>query len=870
MPQSHPLIRLRREEKLRPRVPGRQPRFPQKISSLEQKTKFSNKFTAISRSVEAWEKGIEVASDPSAVMPERALVFDLIGPVREFEAVASSLGFEWLRTDRAAKGTEPVYGELDESESLDDDEDAADGASLYLTIPSHSGLQSMLENWAKFSSGLAANNKSEAVWWKLFAYLNDIRTWSPRDRIHKLVAAHISHLLQKDPDAPVIVEVDLWFRQTREERLKAMEILTDLIKDDSTTILDSVLIEEIHYHAVLVRVPASVAREVAEMHGTLANANSVMTIRAQTAQSPLQPKDSENMLERVVPALSDKPCIGAMIDGYPIEHHDLLNGRLIVLETDVTADVAPVDARYHGTAMASLIMHGDLHETGPVLDRPLAVVPVLTGQGNRESVPSEKLAIGVIQRAIQALHAGDKDKGISQKQIVVINHSICNSHAPFLGKPSPWAALLDYYGHEYGMLFVVSAGNRMEGVEVEGYDEVIGDDDKAVAAKAGTIMLAVQRGRHQRNLLSPAETVNGLTVGALHIDSGPTVPASLLDPYPGLAMASLFSASGPGVARAIKPDLVEAGGKSIGILSSDQGKLSIRPQSNPKVGQLVAIPDTRTGLPNLGGRSTGTSNAAALTTRKLLQLADVVEETYEAGGEKWLEKQTRAVILKALLIHGCRWNSVAQSLDGLFLPEETTRHVRRRASITGLMGYGHSNTGGVANGSDNRVTLLAEDSIKHDQQHEYQIPLPSALFNTKDIRRIVITLAWSTPILVGAADYRGVVMNFVDKDGKRKIWNRVSRVLQPDSNAAARGTVTHLVLEGETKTQLTNQKELLIGVQARSTRREFDNEPVPYALAVTIELASNQKSTVYAEVREVIRLREEVRLRQRNQSTVRT
>ncbi|MDE1713566.1 S8 family peptidase (plasmid) [Chromobacterium amazonense] len=600
-----------------------------------------------------------------------------------------------------------------------------------------------------------------------------------------------------------------------------------------------------------------------------------MTIRAQSIGDPLPELAPITNTLSNIPAPSDKPCIGAILDGYPIAGHQLLDGRLIVLEKDVGAVDVPVDARFHGTAMASLVLHGDLNAPGVPQARKLAVVPVLTKVRDKESTPTDKLPVGMIYRAIKTLIAGTEDGAIKPEQIVVINHSICNRYAPFAGRPSPWAALLDHFSHKHNMLFVVSAGNIEEGmplrtdhIDVEEFLE----EDPLVRTVA--VMQATQKSRYLRSLLTPAESVNGLTVGALHIDHSGAVPSPHYDPYPEHEMAALYSASGPGINRSIKPDLVEAGGRCIGSLYEGRDGPAISARGIAHVGQRTAAPDPYTGEVNLTSLSFGTSNAAALVTRTALQLADVVEPVYEQDDESWCTRRTRAVILKALIAHSCRWGDIATVLNTVFAPAGARKRSKRGASISCFLGYGRPDPARVASGNDNRITLLADDEIAHDKLHEYRIPIPKAILTSKEIRRIVITLAWSSPVSVDHADYRGMTLALANKDGKAEIWNRVKRTTktlsQPDSYASARGTLTHVILEGDTRTTFNDKDGLFIGVQARATRKKFQKEiSVPYALAVTIELASNARSTtVYEEVSEAIRLRE--RERQQDRSKVRT
>lgn len=860
MEQNYPLIRLRREKRDQQRIKnGRPPRFPKKISYQIQTEKLGATFDDIARAAEAWGKGVDVANDPRAVIPDRALVFELIGPVEKFETAAAALGFEWLAGERVAKGSPD-----EEEDEFDGDDGDSGGGVLYLTMPSQKGLKTLLERWRAFIKGASPSSSAEdKTLWALFGYLKDVRPWSAKDRVNSIVTRYVEDILSREPEKPVIVEIDLWFRASSDQRLAATVALGKLLLEEEAELLDSVTIEEIQYQAALIRVPARIARDIAQLHGRLANADEVMTIRAQSVSTTNPEQVESSMTVPSAPVAPLGPCIAAIIDGYPVSGHKALADRLVVLETDVTAIDAQVAARYHGTAMASLILHGDLQIPASPLNRKLAAVPVLISTGARETTPANRLPVGVVHRAIQALRNGTGDGEIKPSEIVIVNHSICDDYSPFSGRPSPWAALLDYYAHAYNMLFVVSAGNVLDGFSVEDFENAEDMEEATDAERLGAILLAIEKAKSGRGILSPAESVNALTVGALHADGAADIPEHLFDPYPNHEMTNLCSAVGPGVNRSIKPDVVEYGGRMVASLYNTVEGLSIRGHSTAHVGQGVAAPD-----PNMGRNDdtclvSGTSNAAALVTRTGIQIADAVEQLYRIDGENWLSRRSRAVIVKALITHGCKWDAMANLLHEVFPPEGRYKWSKRRDTIASFLGYGRPDAARVTSGEENRITLLADDEISHDQLHEYRIPIPTAILTSRDVRRIIITLAWSTPISISSSAYRGVTMSLVDASGKTEFWKRVGRIVQPNHFTSERGTLIHLVLEGNTRTSFSDPKGLFIGVQARSLGKKFEREKIPYALAVTVELASSQKTSLYADVKTAIQARIQPRVQQR-------
>lgn len=789
-------------------------------------------------------------------------MIELLGRVEEFEAAAKALGFEWLTSEYDDTSTD------DDAEEEEDDKDGVGATFLYLTMPTLKGLDTLLARWRAYKAGKLPT-KDDRVWWALFGYLQDVRVWSAKDRIDPSIAAYVELMLSADPDTPVVVEVDLWYRSEAERRDRALSTLLQLLQEVGGALLDFCSIPEINYQAALVRVPASIARRLALRDGKLANADEIMTIRPQSLYEADAGNASTPKLPPVQPwRPGGTSHIAAILDGYPVQGHVTLGTRIAVHEVDIDGGQVPVSARRHGTAMASLVVHGDLHDPQPPLNNPVVVVPVLTASsdGAAETTLPGKLPIGVIYRAVKSLVAGLDGNPASFPDVVLINHSICDKYAPFVRRPTPWAVLLDHLSHAHGLLFVVSAGNIESSFPVPAFLDKSSFDATAAKEREARILQAIEQAKGRRGILSPAESINGLTVGALHGDGGVPAPEGVVDPYPSVPMTNICSALGFGVRRGIKPDLVEFGGRQTVVVSQEKSSVAIRGFQSVHMGQMVASPDPGGSLQKVS-HSSGTSNAAALVTRAGIVIAQAVSEIFAADRINWLKLPTRAVILKALLAHGARWGAVGTMLEKTYPPSVELRgqHHRRRETITKFLGYGQPQPELVISGDQSRITLLGADIIVHDELHEYRIPLPTAMTGTRDIRRVVITLAWSAPISVTSDTYRGVGLKIVNIDGKKNFWDGVERTLQPNAKTTERGTLMHLVLEGKKKVAaLADPRGFFVGVQAFASRTQFQVAEVPYALAITLEMAQSQRSAgLYAEVRDKIQERTKARSRAR-------
>lgn len=797
-------------------------------------------------------------------------MLELLGAVSNFEQAAQALGLEWLGSMSPDKGRASSSSDDDESQDDDDlsEDDTPEAKVFYLTMPSEQGLRSLLAAWGRYTSGDRPRSTKETPLWVMFAYLKDLRTWSSRDRVDPILARYVRARLESQPDALVAVEVDLWYRNERQRRDQALQKLKDLTQEVGGEFIDQIEIPEIQYQGVLVQVPSSVALQMIDGGGGLAGLDEIMRIRPQAAfeGDELVSLEGPQLLAQQQVS-TDVKCVAAILDGYPVMQHEALAGRVVALEVDVSAADVPVNARLHGTAMASLIVYGDLAKSEPALESPVAVIPVLSvSRHTTETTPSGKLAIGVIYRALTALVQKRSQPESPLSQVVVVNHSICDTQLPFVRATSPWASLIDYFGHHHRLLFVVSAGNIPAAIPIAGVGTLQELLDMDPQVRDALVIGSFRESSGTRGLLCPAENVNGLTIGALHQDGGMPAAGTEIDPFQGLEMTSLNSALGLGVNRSVKPDLTGNGGRSsLGISINAAGQVQVHPARSTAMGHKVARPGLK-GETNRYGLSAGTSDAAALTTRSAVQIAAVLDEVFQKDGEQWSKRPTRAAILKTLLVHGARWSDVGALLYKTIMdPSNPARRQAEKNETTRYIGFGKADSGRVLDGTHNRITLLADDLIKPDERHVFKLPIPSHMLRSRDLRSITLTLSWTTPIVIFSSDYRGVGLKLVDGEGKQIFWKGVKRdeVMQPVQTTMERGTVVHIQLAGSTLWQhgKSDGHALEIGVQAMAKHESTKGAAVPYALAMTLEVAQSVDTKIYEQIRNHVRTRQQQRAR---------
>ena len=185
------------------------------------------------------------------------------------------------------------------------DEQVDDAQSmLYVTIPTLKGLQKIVSLWEALQQRRGEQPGADGEWWALFKYLSDVRPWSAKDRVDPFMDRYVERMLRDRPDAPVKVEIDLWYRSDPDLRAQARTYVDALLKTIDGTLLDFATIEPIHYQAALVEISAAQARMLGEIEGPIANADRVMKVRPQSLYRP----DGERMDD-------DDPRAGDAADG---------------------------------------------------------------------------------------------------------------------------------------------------------------------------------------------------------------------------------------------------------------------------------------------------------------------------------------------------------------------------------------------------------------------------------------------------------------------------------------------------------------------------------------------------------------------------
>ena len=542
------------------------------------------------------------------------------------------------------------------------------------------------------------------------------------------------------------------------------------------------------------------------------------------------------------------PPIAALLDGVPVQNHALLAGRLDMDDPDGLEAMSVVADRHHGTAMASLIVHGDRNVAGEVLSRRLYMRPVLYAPGNglREEPRRDRLLIDVIYRAVRRIREGDEEGAAAAPEVFLVNLSLGDAGRPFGGAMSPWARLLDYLADRYGILFLVSAGNVRRPLGIAGFGNWIEFEDASPADREQAVLTSLSEQKAFRTLLSPAEALNPIAVGAMHDDAvaGPR-GAGAVDPYSVRELPNVSSALGLGHRKVVKPDIHLPGGREHLRFQASGGAIVVAPESEGRSGLRAASPDAA-GRRDRMRLSMGTSAATALATRSAHLIFDALMDGDGGSLHADLAAGFRAVVVKALLVHRASWGSRAAFLDRHYGPHGRGKHVERRDNIARLLGYGFPNMDEARSCAPNRATLAGYGSIGAGEANIHRIPLPQSLERVTEPRRLTVTVAWFSPVNRRHRIYRRAKLE-VSALRDLETAAGVSRSSgQPSDKSVPRGTVAHTRFDGDRAVAFVDDGHVVLRVHCREQAGALD-QSIGYGIAVTIE--AGEGIPVYDEVR---------------------
>jgi hypothetical protein len=827
-------------------------------TSSEQGQRLGSKWDALQAALA--NRTAELATDLGATDPELVLVIEIIGDVEDFyRAVRRIDGLEFL--------AEIDEDQIDSAGVFIDPEDsgASVSGSLYLMATNQEALDEILQLWQLYQTDEEQPFPHNLGRWKqIFRRLSDVRRWSAQDRIRGTRALEDFAARAAAGQEVVPAEIELWYREDPAQRAAAEAEVRQVVERAGGETVSAADIGEIAYHALLVSLPIQEVEPLLDglpdqialiQSGAIAFLRPEMqaAVESVATQEPDPPFPVDEPTEA-------QPIVG-MLDGLPLANHELLGERIIIDDPDDWSSDIPAGARVHGTAIGSLILHGDGGADTRSLRTPVYARPVLRPEtnflGRRETMPHDMLPIDLIHRAVLRMVGPD---GVVPS-VRVINLSLGDINLQLANRLSPWARLLDWLSYTYRILFVVSAGNHCRPIEYPLAHHELDSLPKSELRRE-TIDLLVQNAA-QRRILSPSECMNGICVGAAHHDNSESWIAGArrdILPVEGqgnhAVLFSPISAAGMGYRRSIKPDLLAPGGRMLfRFLPGPNGSTTANPVNSSPIppGLQVASPTAQAGVLSGTQYFHGTSGSAAIASHYAGLIIEEISALEAETGDP-VDPRFWSVLAKTLLVHAAE---LPESADELRSCLGDMSPAKLRDGISRFFGYGVVNPARVIACTAERATALGWGELRSDEAAQFDFPLPPSLSGKPVPRRLSVTVGYLSPIRNRDRRHRAAQL-FISPDRDLLRLERGGA----DWHTVRRGTLQHEVLSGSGAAAFVDGDSLRVTVNCRSLVGTM-KDPVLFGLAMTLEVDALATLPIYAEVADRIRLQARARARAR-------
>ena len=165
-----------------------------------------------------------------------------------------------------------------------------------------------------------------------------------------------------------------------------------------------------------------------------------------------------------------------------------------------------------------------------------------------------------------------------------------------------------------------------------------------------------------------------------------------------------------------------------------------------------------------------------------------------------------------------------------------------KSELNQYLGFGVVNESRIHACQNNQATLIYTGVIRDGAAHEYRLPLPPCLAAETVNRRLIVTVAWFSPVNHGHQDYRGA-----------QLWaTPAHKVINADNgdyyhHHLKNGTIFHEVRKGDKAASFTEGDFLAIQVHCNG-RAGYEGIDVPYALVVTLDTPGSDLP-IYEEVK---------------------
>lgn len=372
-------------------------------------------------------------------------------------------------------------------------------------VGSPGAFRALATRWRQFQGrSLRLNDRA---WLPFWAALEAVTPWGPLARTHATGIWARWEAAQARGEQLFQFEAELWPRKSQVYRAADARWVTRLVENLGGRCVQALWRPELNYYALRLEVPAGALRRVRESPNGLLACGALKRLRPLDrflAAVPAVPP-TEELPKEMADLSPEIPPVVALLGGLPAGAHPQLRGRVVSNPTNAPA--CPVSTQIAG-AWAQAAGHARL-AVAPVL-HPL---PTDWASAQLEArTPKDCLPLEAIENHLDRLRA-------TQPQVHTVLVGFSDPHAEYTAEPDIIARFLDHYAAQHELLFVVPGGDNAEAIDLglpRAALPLLQQQPERLAA-----LLEEQRQTHAGGILAPADTANGVAVGALHSGGTP-------------------------------------------------------------------------------------------------------------------------------------------------------------------------------------------------------------------------------------------------------------------------------------------------------------------------------------------------------------
>jgi hypothetical protein len=591
---------------------------------------------------------------------------------------------------------------------------------------------------------------------QLFDALEQVSAVGPEHRLGERLRA------EGAPDTEGYFDVDLWHpgledltHEARQQFRSFVETVGGTVTDGPTTVAQSLLLARVRVGPVGLQALLRYDRVAyIDLPPKL--------VRPEfSAFSPIEvPTD--------LPTIPEDGPLACVIDSGVVAGHPLLRGVVIEERDFDSGEGMPVDLVGHGTHTSGIVVYGDLprhlaaSEWRPQVRLLSAKVLRRSEHGDWAEFGEQRHAVSQLREAITYF--------AQERGCRVFNLSIGHSERRYIGgRQLPWALALDELARTLDVVIVVSAGN----VVVPAVPEPLVADQFQAKVRE-------QLFTPDHALIDPATAAIALTVGSVARGDAPFdnrgfpgerprlagAPADCPSPF---TRAGLLDSTGRGLGRAVKPELVDYGGNYALDVSGRRWS-----RNDPQLGEVSLRHDFA-----LGGPLTAQSGTSAAAPH-VAHCCAVVEATLRQQAPE--NRRPSANLIRALVVHAARrGQALEQWISHGFGGSDAESRLLR------VVGYGRTDPNRAGFSEENRSVLIAEDEVREDHFHLYELELPDEFVSRPGRRTLRVSLAYDPPVRGTRREYLSRTMWFQVYRGLAS-----SRIMEAMGRAAGSGEMPTL------------------------------------------------------------------------------